>query len=207
MKKIKSIIVAGTFLFVSVSNSFSQSNATADAFSKSYQSETKSDFKGAIENLKPVYDKGSYEMNLRMGWLYYKAGSYKESQTYYQQAIDLKPNAIEAKFGYVYPAYALGNMNEVVAQYTKILTIDPQNTTANYRMGMISYDKKDYQVAYKYFEKVVSLYPFSYDALIMYAWSSYRVGKKDDATTLFNRVLCLSPGDKSALEGLSMLKK
>lgn len=207
MKKLTSIIVAGTFILISTSNSFSQSSATADAFSKSYQSETKSDFKGAIETLKPVYDKSSYEMNLRMGWLYYKAGSYKESQSYYQLAIDLKPTAIEAKFGYVYPAYALGNMNEVISQYTKILAIDPQNTTANYRMGMISYDKKDYQVAYKYFEKVVTLYPFSYDALIMYAWSNYRVGKKDDATVLFNRVLCLSPGDKSALEGLSMVKK
>jgi tetratricopeptide (TPR) repeat protein len=207
MKKLTLIIVTGTFILMSASNSFSQSNSTADAFSKSYQSETKSDFKGAIETLKQVYDKSSYETNLRMGWLYYKAGSYKESQTYYQLAIDLKPSAIEAKFGYVYPAYALGNMNEVVAQYNKILTIDPQNTTANYRMGMISYDKKDYQVAYKYFEKVVSLYPFSYDALIMYAWSSYRVGKKEDAKILFDRVLCLSPGDKSALEGLSYVKK
>jgi tetratricopeptide (TPR) repeat protein len=207
MRKLKSIIVVGTFILVNVSNSFSQSTSVTDAFSKSYQSETKSDFKSAIGALTPVYDKSSYEMNLRMGWLYYKAGSYKESQSYYQLAIDLKPNAIEAKFGYVYPAYALGNMNEVVAQYSKILTIDPQNTTANYRMGMISYDKKDYQVAYKYFDKVVTLYPFSYDALIMYAWSSYRVGKKDDAKILFDRVLCLSPGDKSALEGLSMLKK
>jgi len=207
MRKLKSIIAVGTIIFMTVTNSFAQSTSTADAFSKSYQFETKSDFKGAIEAIKPVYDKSSYEMNLRMGWLNYKAGSYKESQNYYQLAIDLKPNAIEAKFGYVYPAYALGNMNEVVAQYNKILLIDPQNTTANYRMGMISYDKKDYQVAYKYFNKVVNLYPFSYDALIMFAWSSYRIGKKDDAKELFDRVLCLSPGDKSALEGLTALKK
>ncbi len=207
MKTLKSFIIAGAFLFVNVANSLSQNASTADAFSKSYQLETKSDFKGAIAALTPAYDKSSYEMNLRMGWLYYKAGSYKESQNYYQSAISLKPNSIEAKFGYAYPAYALGNMNEVVEQYTKILAIDPQNTTANYRMGMISYDKKDYQVAYKYFDKVVNLYPFSYDALIMYAWSSYRVGKKDEATVLFNRVLCLSPGDTSALEGLKMVKK
>ncbi len=206
MRKLKSIIAGGAIIFMTVTNSFSQ-GSTADAFSKSYQLETKSDFKGAIEALKTAYDKSSYELNLRMGWLNYKAGSYKESQGYYQLAIDLKPNAIEAKFGYVYPAYALGNMNEVVAQYNKILVIDPQNTTANYRMGMISYDKKDYQVAYKYFNKVVNLYPFSYDALIMYAWSSYRIGKKDDAKELFNRVLCLSPGDKSALEGLAAVKK
>jgi tetratricopeptide (TPR) repeat protein len=207
MKKIKSIIIASALILMSAGNAFSQSAATADAFSKSYQDETKSDFKGAIDALKPVYDKSSYELNLRMGWLYYKAGSYKESQNYYQLAINLKPNAIEAKFGYAYPAYALGNMNEVVEQYNKILAIDPQNTTANYRMGMIAYDKKDYQTAYRYFDKVVNLYPFSYDALIMYAWSSYRIGKKDEATTLFNRVLCLSPGDTSALEGLKMVKK
>jgi tetratricopeptide (TPR) repeat protein len=207
MKKMKSIISASAFIFLSATYSHAQNSSTADAFSKSYQSETKSDFKGAIDILKPVYDKSSYEMNLRMGWLYYKAGSYKESETYYQLAIELKPNAIEAKFGYVYPAYALGNMNEVVAEYAKILAIDPQNTTANYRMGMISYTKKDYQVAYRYFDKVVALYPFSYDALIMFAWSSYRIGKNDDAKILFNRVLCLSPGDKSALEGLTAMKK
>lgn len=74
-------------------------------------------------------------------------------------------------------------------------------------MGMIAYNKKDYQTAYRYFDKVVTLYPFTYDALIMLAWSNYQLGKKDAATILFNRVLCLSPGDKSALEGLSMIKK
>jgi len=207
MKKLKSIIVAGALIFISANNSFSQSISVTDAFSKSYKSESKSDFKGAIEDLNPVYTKSSYEMNLRMGWLYYKAGSYKVSESYYQVALDLKPNAIEAKFGYAYPAYALGNMNEVIAQYEKILAIDPQNTTANYQMGMIAYDKKDYQLAYKYFDKVVTLYPFTYSALIMLAWSNYQLGKKDDATILFNRVLCLSPGDTSALEGLSMIKK
>jgi len=206
MKKFKSIITAGVLVLTISTNSFSQNTSVADAFSKSYQFETKSNFKGAIDAINPVYDKSSYEINLRMGWLNYKAGSYKTSESYYQLAMDLKPNAIEAKFGYVYPAYALGNMTEVIAQYNAILNIDPQNTTANYRMGMIAYDKKDYQVAYKYFEKVVTLYPFTYDALIMYAWSSYQIGKKDDAKALFNRVLCLSPGDKSALEGLSMLK-
>lgn len=129
MKTLKSIIAAGTFILMSAGNSFSQSTSVTDAFSKSYQSETKSDYKTAIEALNAVYSRSSYEMNLRMGWLEYKAGSYKLSESYYQIAIDLKPNAIEAKLGYVYPAYALGNMNELVDQYSKILVIDPQNTT------------------------------------------------------------------------------
>jgi tetratricopeptide (TPR) repeat protein len=207
MRKLKYIIVAVTLVIGSVANSCAQSTAIQDAFSKSYQLETATNYTGAIACLKPVYDKLSYELNIRLGWLYYKAGSYKESQNYYQLAINLKPTAIEAKFGYIYPAYAMGNMGDVMAQYAAILSIDPQNTEANYRLGMISYDKKEYQNAYTYFNKVVTLYPFTYDALIMLAWSSYRIGKNDEAKGLFNRVLCLSPNDKSALEGLSMMKK
>ena len=101
---------------------------------------------------------------------------------------------------------SLGNMSEVVAQYKKILEIDPQNTTANYRMGLYYYDKKEYQSAYKYFENVVVLYPFGYDALLMYAWSNFQVGKSKEAKVLFKRTLLLSPTSKSAIEGLSLIK-
>lgn len=206
MKVLNSTVIVIVFILLCIYDVHAQNTSIADAFSKSYEYEKKSDYKGAIAALAPVYNKSSYEMNLRMGWLFYKEGIYKESETYYLLAINLKPAAVEPRLGYVYPAYALGNTNEIKAQYAKILSIDPQNTTANYQMGMILYDSKDYSSAYKYFGKVVTLYPFTYDALIMYAWCSYKLGKKDEAIELFNRVLCLSPSDKSALEGLSMLK-
>jgi tetratricopeptide (TPR) repeat protein len=207
MKKYRVIFLTGTVILMNVCNLFSQNTSINTSFSKSYQCENKSDYRGAIEALNPIYSKSSYEMNLRMGWLEYRAGSYKASEDYYQIAIALKPNAIEARLGYVYPAYSLGSINELIEQYSKILSIDPQNTIANYQMGMIAYNKKDYQVAYRYFDKVVTLYPFTYDALIMFAWSNYQIGKKEEATVLFNRVLCLSPDDKSALQGLSLIKK
>jgi tetratricopeptide (TPR) repeat protein len=145
-------------------------------------------------------------VNLRLGWLHYNAGLYKESMTYYQTAINLMPVSIEARLGYVYPAAAFGNMTEVINQYTKILEIDPQNSTANYRMGYIYYDKKDYATAYKYFEKVVNLYPFGYDGLLMFAWTNFQLGKTREAQVLFNKVLLTSPGDKSATQGLSLIK-
>ena len=72
-----------------------------------------------------------------------------------------------------------------------------------------SYDyekNKDYTSAYKYFEKVVNLYPFGYDALLMYAWTNFQTGKTREAKILFNKVLMLSPGDTSALEGLGLIK-
>ncbi len=183
-----------------------QNDPIETAFSKSYEFETKKEYTAAVNSLKAIYNKDSYEINLRLGWLAYEAGNNTESVSYYQLAINLMPYSIEAKFGFVYPAAALGNMNQVAEQYSKILEIDAKNTTANYRMGVISYQKKDYQTAFKYFEKVVNLYPFGYDALLMYAWTNFQLGKTKEAKILFGKVLWLYPSDKSATEGLGLIK-
>ena len=90
--------------------------------------------------------------------------------------------------------------------YKKILEIDPQNSLANYKLGYIYYDKKDFQTAFKYFEKVVNLYPFDYDGLIMFAWTNLQLGKSREAKILFKKVLLLSPGDQSATTGLELIK-
>jgi TolA-binding protein len=73
-------------------------------------------------------------------------------------------------------------------------------------MGLIEYNNKRYTGAYKYFEKVVNLYPFGYDALLMFAWANFQLGKTREAKVLFQKVILISPGDKSALEGLSLIK-
>ena len=205
MKPIKNIFIIA-LLLINVNSTFAQTDKLTLAFSKSYEYESKKNYTLAVSSIKEIYDPKSYEANIRLGWLYYLLAQYKESMSYYQIAINIMPYSIEAKFGYVYPAAALGNMEQVINQYNKILQIDPQNSTANYRMGLIYYDKKDYTSAYKYFEKVVNLYPFGYDALIMYAWTNYQTGKTREAKILFNKVLMLSPYDKSALEGLSLIK-
>lgn len=177
-----------------------------DAFEKSYLYEYSGDYSKAIDRLKEVYSEESYEINLRLGWLTYMAGFFTESTAYYQKAIDLKPLSIEAKFGFVYPASALGNWEQVKKQYNEILKIDDQNTQANYRMGSIFYGNEDYTTALKYFEKIVNLYPFDYDGLLMYAWTNLKLGKFREAEVLFNKVLMNKPNDKSALEGLKLIK-
>ena len=116
------------------------------------------------------------------------------------------PLSIEAKLGFVNPAAALGNWEQVKTQYFDILKIDPKNYTANYRMGLIFYGKKNYLGAYKFFETLVNLYPFDYDSIIMYAWCNYFLQKTREAKVLFNKALLNRPNDASALEGLSLIK-
>ena len=70
------------------------------------------------------------------------------------------PYSIEARLGYAYPAAAMGNCDQVIGKYLEILKIDPSNYTASYKLGSIYYSRKDYNSAYKLFEKLVNMYPF-----------------------------------------------
>jgi tetratricopeptide (TPR) repeat protein len=181
-------------------------SAINEAFIKSYSYEKENEFTEAAAELKQVYDEGSYEINIRLGWLTYRDSSYIESMGYYQKAIDLKPFAIEPRLGYVSPASSAGNWNQVEEQYKKILSVDPMNTTSNYWLGMICYNREQYDVALKYFEKVANLYPFDYDSTIMFAWTNFRMNNLREAKVLFQKALLISPGDASALEGLGMIQ-
>lgn len=176
------------------------------AFKQSYSLEAKSEYTKAITVMKDVYDENSYEINLRLGWLCYSAGQFAQSMSYYQNAINLKPYSVEAKLGYVLPASAAGNWDQVVVQYKKILEYDAQNSLVNFRLGMIYYGRKDYQTAQKYFERVVNLYPFDYDGNVMLAWSYLQMGKMREARVVFNKALLIRPDDASALEGISLIK-
>ncbi|MCD4711624.1 MAG: tetratricopeptide repeat protein [Bacteroidales bacterium] len=179
---------------------------TKDAFQQSYIQEATGETNSAISSLKNVYNEKSYEINLRLGWLSYQAGSFTESMAYYNRAIDLMPYAIEPRFGVVYPGAAMGNWTMVMAQYEKILEISPNNSIAMHRLGLILYGKEDYESARKYFEKVANLYPFDYDALSMLAWSHFKLNNFREAKVLFQKALLHTPGGTSAIEGLELLE-
>lgn len=176
------------------------------AFSESYAKEKSGKYDQASDALKAYYDANSYEINLRLGWLSYLQGQFTESVAYYNKAIALMPYAIEPRLGLVLPVSSLGNWDMAIAQYNKILDIDPNNTISLYRLGLISYDHKDYKLAYQYFEKVVNLYPFDYQSVLMLAWTNYRMGKTREAKILFNKALLYYPDDPSAKEGLGLVK-
>lgn len=203
MKRIK--LLTNFLFFVLVLNAQDYSKLTM-AFSDSYAKEKAGKYQEAVNTLKTIYEAGSYEINLRLGWLSYLQGQFSESLGYYSKATDIMPYAIEPRLGLVLPASSLGNWELVIAQYNKILAIDPNNTITLYRMGLISYDKKDYNQAYKYFEKVVNLYPFDYQSVLMLGWTNYKLGKLREAKILFNKALLYSPEDASAKEGLSLVK-
>ena len=209
MKTLKSIrILSVIILFMITCAGMSAQNysETKDAFQNSYIQEATGEFLGAINSLKAVYDEKSYELNLRLGWLSYQAGSFTEAVAYYNKAISLMPYAVEPRFGVVYPGAAMGNWSMVLSQYEKILEITPNNSIAMHRLGLIYYGRGDYENALRYFDKVVNLFPFDYDALSMLAWTHFKLQNTREAKVLFQKALLNTPGGTSAIEGLELLK-
>lgn len=205
METLRKITLFAALLIICNTASAQSIDTWQTAFSKSYEAETAKNYANAINELKTVYDAGNYVLNIRLGWLSYLSKQYTESIAYYEKSIKLKPYAIEARFGCVKPLSALEDWEKVKKQYIEILTIDPQNTVANYWLGVIYYNRKDYLNATKLFEKIVNLYPLDYDSIIMLAWSKLNSSKPADAKVLFQQALIIRPNDSSALSGLKQI--
>ena len=206
METLKRITV--TLLMLGTIACFNAQNQTEwqNAFHKSYEAEIAGRYPQAIAELRRVFKANDYFMNIRLGWLHYLSKDYTESIRHYQAAIRLKPYSIEAKFGIIKPLSAIENWDQVRNQYQAILKIDPQNTVANYWLGVIHYNRKEFNAAVKLFEKVVNLYPLDYDSVIMLGWTKLNLGNTAEARILFHHALTLRANDKSALEGLKLIK-
>lgn len=205
----ENIIRKGLFIalfFISSVLSAQKQTARETAFYKSYEAEKTAKYTLAINELNKVYVSNEYFDNIRLGWLHYLNKDYKKSEAYYLKSIRLKPYSIEARFGIMKPYSATEQWDKVKAEYKQILKIDPQNTVANYWLGVIYYNRQDYATALKLFEKVVNLYPLDYDSLLMLAWTKLNLAAMNDAKLLFHQVLTIQPNSESAIAGLKLIK-
>ena len=203
---VKRLMVATVMAIVSITVFAQPDENIQKAFKASYANEYKANYSGAIADLKKVYKADNYEINLRMGWLHYQVKQNAQSLEYYQKAMDLKKYSVEARLGYVKPANDLKKYDKVYEIYGEILKIDPYNSVANYWVGVSYYYAKKYDIAVKYLELVVNMYPFDYEANNMLGWTYLGLGRMADARIVFTQALYNRPGDATATEGLNKSK-
>jgi tetratricopeptide (TPR) repeat protein len=204
----KSLILFAYLIVILTLDISAQTNnfSVSEAFSKSYANESKKNYQLAINDLMEVYDENSYEINVRLGWLYYYLEAYEISKKYYSLAVNINPNSVEGRLGLVLPTSALANWDLVLEQYLEILKIDDLNSTVNYFTGLIFYNRSEFSNAEKYLEKVYQHYPFNYDTAIVLAITKQKLKKDSDARNLYMKALLFYPGDQTALDGLKSLE-
>jgi len=175
------------------------------AFRQSYYNESYQKYDEALKDIKAVYDVNSYVVNLRMGWLSYENGDFMESNRFYEKAIELKPNSIEARLGYAYPLNSLLDIEKLISNYQMILKINPNHALSNYRLALIYYNKKDFNQAVKYLETILNIYPFDYDSLVLMAVVNIGLGNIEEAKKNYRMALLYYPDYETILAELYKL--
>ena len=174
------------------------------AFAKSYSFEYETQYAKAITALSELHIE-SYQINLRLGWLYYLSKDYIKSEQYYRKAVASEPASIEARFGLVLPLSTLGNWNNVLSVYLEITKLDANNSIANYRLASIYYTRKDYANATQYVSKVLKLYPFDYDSNLLTGKILMAQAKNADAKKYFTKALEYNPQSEEAKAAIKKL--
>ena len=178
-----------TIIITLLAFSFSiKAQTTEAAFAKSYSFEYETQYSKAISALTDIAA-DSYQINLRLGWLYYLSKDYVKSEQYYRKAVVAEPSSIEARFGLVLPMSTIGNWNNVLTVYLEVTKLDPNNSIANYRIASIYFARKDYMNATNYVSKVLKLYPFDYDSNLLFAKILMAEAKNTEAKKYFTKAL------------------
>ncbi|MBI2281610.1 MAG: tetratricopeptide repeat protein [Bacteroidetes bacterium] len=192
MKKL--IVLGSAFVILQFSiNAQDVFNNKLAAFSTSYEKEYTQNYDEAIKPLENIYSKDDYEINLRLGWLYYSKGDHNKSVAFYKKAVVLKPSSVEAKLALVNPLSYLGNWDEIVTTYEELLKVDPKNYTVNYRLSMIWYNRKKYAQALIYIKTIQPLYPFDYEANLLAGKINIALGNITDAKSALQKAIIYNP--------------
>ncbi|MCS6935367.1 MAG: tetratricopeptide repeat protein [Chitinophagales bacterium] len=201
----KRITLTWLFTMMIAYVSLSQTERISEAFNRSYAYEASKDYKSAIAALEAVYSQDLYEVQLRLGWLYYLVGNYFKSAEYYKKAISLKGKSIEARLGLAFPTYAMGNTEDLLKLYHDILQIDPANYTANLRSANLYYERKQFEQALPHAQKLIELYPFDYQSNLIAARIYVGMGMIVEAKKCYAVCLNFSPTDIEAIQALRKL--
>ena len=204
----KNIILSSAFLCITFLVSAQKDNLVA-AFEKSYTNEYNLEYTKAVNDLESVYkeNNSNYELNLRLGWLYYLSGNLIESEKYYTNAMGLKPLALEAIYGKILPMLGQEKYNLVLEVAKKAISIAPNDSKAEYYIGLAHYYKKEYLKAEKFLEKAINKYPFDLDINLMLGWTKFALGKKNEAKVLFQVAQRNSPNNVAVKSAIELINK
>lgn len=177
----------------------------ADVYKASIQAETASDFPGAIQAMEKIGPTGAndYYVQMRLGWLRYRAQQWKESQANYRKAAQIAPQALEAPLGLMLAQMGAKQNDDALRTGQSILARDPNHYTALARTAWLYYLKGDFRQAITRYRKLTSLYPCDTEMLLGLGYALKLSGDIRGAAECFHRVLLLSPDNERAQKGLT----
>ncbi len=143
-------------------------------------------------------DPSYYEAYIEAGLLYAQAGS-DLALEYFNTAMDLKPQSVEAKYATAYflqESYKkdTARVSQAKALYQEILEIDPNNAAAAFNQGYIELEfRMNYRKALEHFSLAIELFPQYYQAFYNRGLCHESLDERNLALADYDQALSIEP--------------
>ena len=128
-----------------------------------------------------------------------------EARKFIKQALDLKPNYIDAIFFLVQIETNEGNLSEAIKQAELASQMAPNDATVFFRLGLLRYNSNDYKGAVSSFEQAVIKDNSYLNARYFLGQSYKKVGRKDDALVQFNILSKIVPDNQDVKDAINSI--
>ena len=144
--------------------------------------------------LDPNLAEGHFARGLIL-WTPYKRFPHEQAVQSYKRALELNPNLDEAhhQLGFVY--LHIGLLDKAQKEIEKALAINPGNTLARYRLGVINMCRAKYEEAFQIFNST----PLETNPSLLAFYTSnalFRLGRNDEAAALIEQFFKKYPKDE-----------
>lgn len=196
MRKVMSSIVMLAILFAAC-----PLYAAVNPWAESYRLERLYQYDAAISALNGVSSDNELVL-LRRGWLYYLKGSNSKSIEYYQKAMRLNRQSLDAQLGIILPLLAQQRWREAANYANGVLKVAPWNYYAHIRLMIVEQALKQWRQLAQHARAVSAHYPTDIDALIYEARAEQHLRNAKEAARLYKKVLELAPDNNEARQFL-----
>lgn len=126
-----------------------------------------------------------------------------EARKYIKEALAIKQNYIDAIFLLVQIETDEGNLSEAIKQAEFASEVAPNDPTVFFRLGLLRYNKGDYQPAVSAFEKAVILDNTYLNARFFLGQAYKKVGRSSDALVQFEILSKIDPNNQEIKDAIS----
>jgi tetratricopeptide (TPR) repeat protein len=145
---------------------------------------------------------------------YFKQGNalaektkYAEAAAYYEQALKLRPNYLDARINLGNALAVQGRLREAVTQFRETIKLRPENSDAHINLGNALSELGDLEASAESFKRGLSLKPNNVSALCALGYVLAKQNKGEEAIEQFSKALALDANCVHAREAIKSIKE
>ncbi len=145
---------------------------------------------------------GNSLAHYNLGAVLLRRGQLDEAMTHYQQALEIRPNYVEAYINLGIVLSSQGRFDQAMVQYGKALKIKPDSADAHTNLGAVLAAQGRLDEAAQHYRQALKADPDCAEAYNNLGSVLGRQGKYEEAMALFQQALAIKPDFAQARENL-----